>query len=173
MPGAFRMRKVGDPNCCLWHCSARRSKRRHFVELEAKRSCQEVVSGWRCADELSAQCPRWVSKTEVSGLARLLRFYPQEQTSSACPGMSVWCQQRALECKCWSPVFFRHRNSSSERQGRLSGPLISRHGQLDCPVIARFSDYSHSSHGLDHRPVLSKKCRGVLNIGPLHLDAAS
>jgi len=21
-------------------------------------------------------------------------FYPQEQTSSACPGMSVWCQQR-------------------------------------------------------------------------------
>ncbi len=46
------MRKVGDPNCCLWHCTARRSKRRHFVELEAKRSCQEVVSGWRCADEL-------------------------------------------------------------------------------------------------------------------------
>src|SRR5450631_1710374 len=33
------------------------------------------------------------SKTEVSGLAPPVRF-TQEQTSSACPGMSVWCQER-------------------------------------------------------------------------------
>src|SRR6266478_9226851 len=58
------------------------------------------------------------------------------------------------------------------KTGRLSGPLISRHGQFDCPVIARFSDYTRSSHGLDHRPALPKECRGVLNIGRLHLDAA-
>src|SRR5258706_9915463 len=26
-------------------------------------------------------------------------FYPQEQTSSACPGMSVWCQYQTLAAK--------------------------------------------------------------------------
>src|SRR5258707_5004702 len=73
-----------------------------------------------------------------------------------------------LESGVSSTLKFIERKTES-----LSGPLISRHGQLDCPVIARFSDYSHSSHGLDHRPVLPKKCRSVLNIWPLHLDAAS
>jgi len=35
----------------------------------------------------------WVKNGSVR--ARAARpFYPQEQTSSACPGMSVWCQKR-------------------------------------------------------------------------------
>jgi hypothetical protein len=45
----------------------------------------------------SAFCPRasfhtaWVKNGSVR--ARVARpFYPQEQTSSACPGMPVWCQ---------------------------------------------------------------------------------
>jgi hypothetical protein len=36
------------------------------------------------------------SNSEVPGFARHVR-YPQEQTSSACPGMSVWCQQATFE----------------------------------------------------------------------------
>src|SRR6266851_1847598 len=55
------------PNCCLWHCTARRSKRRHFVELEAKRSCQEVVSGWRCADELMCSMSEMGQKRKCPG----------------------------------------------------------------------------------------------------------
>jgi hypothetical protein len=35
-------------------------------------------------------CLKWVKNGGVQ--ARAARpFYPQEQTSSACPGMSVWC----------------------------------------------------------------------------------
>jgi hypothetical protein len=30
-----------------------------------------------------------------------------------------------------------------------------------------------SSHGLNHWPVLSEKCRRIVDIGRLHLDAAS
>jgi hypothetical protein len=51
--------------------------------------------------------------------------------------------------------------------------LSSRNGQLDCPVVARSTDEAIPSHGLDHRPVLPEKCRGVLNVGRLHFDAAS
>jgi hypothetical protein len=50
----------------------------------------------------------WVKNGSVR--ARAARpFYPQEQTSSACPGMSVWCQHRK------SPFSFDHLIGATEQ----------------------------------------------------------
>jgi hypothetical protein len=53
------------------------------------------------------------------------------------------------------------------------GTLFSRHGQLDCPVVARSVEQAISRDGFDHRPVLPEECRGVVNVGCLHFDTAS
>ena len=51
--------------------------------------------GVSTAARLQLRCLSWVKNGSVR--ARAARpFYPQEQTSSACPGMSVWCQQPTL-----------------------------------------------------------------------------
>jgi hypothetical protein len=55
----------------------------------------------------------------------------------------------------------------------LRGAALSRHGQLDRSVAARSIEQAISSDGFDHRPVLPEKCRGVVNVGRLHLDTAS
>jgi len=59
------------------------------------------------------------------------------------------------------------------KPGRPDGILLSRRGQLDRPVVASSIDQTISRHGLDHRPVLPEECRGVVNVGRMHFDAAS
>jgi hypothetical protein len=67
----------------------------------------------------------------------------------------------------------RKKRSPIKRPSPIMGGLLSRNGQLDCPVVASSTDKTILSHRLDHRPVLPEKCPGVVNVGRLHSDAAS
>src|SRR5712672_2715748 len=68
-------------------------------------------------------------------------------------------------------VFKRH-PCRAPQAGSAALP-ISRHGQLDHSIVMRTFRQTISSHGLNHWPVLSEKCRRIVDIGRLHLDAAS
>src|ERR1700682_5725311 len=66
----------------------------------------------------------------------------------------------------------KKKRSPIKRPSPIMGGLLSRNGEPDRPVVASSTDKTISSHRLDHRPVLPEKCRGVVNVGRLHSDAA-
>jgi hypothetical protein len=55
----------------------------------------------------------------------------------------------------------------------LSQFPLSRRGQPDGPFVERPVKQPVSRDGFDHRPILPEECRGVVNVGSLHLDTAS
>src|SRR6266851_7002079 len=109
--------QVGDPNCWLLHCTARRSKRRHFVELQAKRSCQEVVSGWRCADELMC------SMSEMGGQSRHFDLAPPT-TEGPAVGTDVGATRPSLK------AFGRRPRSKPHRRDRPASETLNTTGLM-------------------------------------------